>query len=247
MSVKADIIHQLKKELLQLQGLKSCGEFSVVQLPAAVNNSFPQRSFPTGAIHEFVSTTTEDFAATTGFVNTVLRWLMTHGGPCIWISANRKLFPPALKAFGIAPERVLFMDVQSQRDVLWATEETLKCEKLAAVVSELKDLNFIQSRKLQLAVESSRVTGFILRHQPKVQETTASVARWRISPLPAVPEGNLPGIGYPSWQVKLEKIRNGSVSSWQLVHDPEGLQLKRPATVTTTTTSPLAAQLRKIG
>lgn len=247
---KAEIIDQLKKELLQMQGIKSCGEFSVVELPAAVNRAFPEKTFPTGVVHEFVSQTNEDLAATKGFVNTILQCLMAHGGPVIWISCGRKLFPPALKAYGIVPERVLFIDVQTQRDVLWATEETLKCDKLAAVVSELKDLNFIQSRKLQLAVESSRVTGFILRHQSRMQETTASVARWRISPLPALPEGTLPGLGYASWEVSLEKIRNGSLGNWQLVRMPDGLLqqsgTEKTATTITTGTKPQQVGLRKI-
>lgn len=248
---KAEIIEQLKKELLQMQGIKCCGEFSVVELPATVNRVFPEKTFPTGVIHEFLSQTAEEFAATTGFVNTILQCLMVHGGPVIWISCGRQLFPPALKAYGMIPERVLFIDVQTQRDVLWATEETLKCDKLAAVVSELKDLNFIQSRKLQLAVESSRVTGFILRHQSRIQETTASVARWRISPLPALPEGKLPGLGYTSWKVNLEKIRNGSLGNWQLVRMPDGVLREQPgtekaATITTTVTKPLRTGLRKI-
>ncbi|GGH71294.1 protein ImuA [Filimonas zeae] len=232
MALKADIIAQLKKELLQLQGIKLSGEFSAVQLPPAINQAFPQHTFPTGAVHEFISHHPEDFAATIGFINTILQALMAHGGPCMWISSRRQTFPPGLAVFGIQPERIVFVDVQTQRDVLWATEECLKCEKLAAVVSDLKEVSFVQSRKMQLAVEASRVTGFILRHQPKLTETTASVARWRIKPLATPKDELIPGLGFASWQVTLEKIRNGVPGSWQVINDPDGIMLYNPQTIT---------------
>ena len=92
---------------------------------------------------------------------------MQPGGACIWISAARKIFPPGLKAFGIEPDRVIFVDLKREKDVLWATEEVLKCEGLAAVASEIRELSFTVSRRLQLAVEKSRVTGFILRDNPR--------------------------------------------------------------------------------
>ena len=37
--------------------------------------------------------------------------------------------------------------------MLWVIEEALKCEGLAAVIGEIKELSFTQSRRLQLAVE----------------------------------------------------------------------------------------------
>lgn len=39
-------------------------------------------------------------------------------------------------------------------------EEALKCGGLAAVVGEVQDISFTASRRLQLAVEQSGVTGF---------------------------------------------------------------------------------------
>lgn len=231
MALKAEIITQLKKELLQLQGMKVSGEFAAVQFPTPINQAFPQRTFPTGVIHEFISNQPEDFAATIGFVNTIVQALMAQGGPVIWISARRQTFAPGLAALGIQPERIVFVDVQTQRDVLWATEECLKCEKLAAVVSDVKDISFVQSRKLQLAVEASRVTGFLIRHQPALTETTATVARWRITPLATPKDQLVPGLGFPAWQVTLQKIRNGVPGSWQVINDPDGILLHTPTTI----------------
>jgi protein ImuA len=142
--------------------------------------------------------------------------LMKCGGACIWISTSRKLFPSSLKNFNVEPDRIIFIDVTREKDALWVMEEALKCEGLAAVVAEIKEITFAQSRRLQLAVESSKVTGFILRNDLHKPGTNTCVARWQISPLPSTVEDALPGIGFPCWQVDLLRVRNGNPGTWKL-------------------------------
>jgi len=84
------------------------------------------------------------------------------------------------------------------------------------VVGEIQEINFTASRRLQLVVEQSAVTGFILRHQPRNLNTNAFVSRWKISPVPSAPEDDLPGVGFPRWNVELQKIRNGKPGTWQV-------------------------------
>ncbi len=118
--------------------------------------------------------------------------------------------------FDVEPHRVIFIDLQREKDVLWAMEEALKCEGLAAVIAEVREISFSQSRRLQLAVESSRVTGFLLRNDARKLSTTTCVARWQVTPLPSELEDELPGVGFPRWQVDLLRVRNGSTGSWKL-------------------------------
>ena len=73
-----------------------------------------------------------------GFVSGVLASLMGTAGTIAWISAARTLFPPALKSFGLQPDRCIFIDLQKEKDVCWAMEEALKCSALSAVVGELR-------------------------------------------------------------------------------------------------------------
>ncbi|HEY8958704.1 Error-prone repair protein ImuA [Chitinophaga sp.] len=214
---KAAIIAGLQRDILLLQGFKQANSTSVDMGLGRITAAFPNETFPTGVIHEFVSTAAEHAAATAGFISGLLNTLMQGGGACIWISTCRTLFPPALKAFGIAPERIIFVDLEREKDILWAMEEALKCEGLAAVIGEVKEISFTASRRLQLAVEQSRVTGFILRRKAAaLNNTTACVARWRITPLASKPEGDMPGVGFPRWNVELLKIRNGKPGVWQI-------------------------------
>ena len=95
-------------------------------------------------------------------------------------------------------------------------EEALKCKGLSAVIGEMPELSFTTSRRLQLAVEQSQVTGFVLRDNPKNIHTTACVTRWKISSLPSqLPEG-MPGVGFPRWNVELIKVRNGYPANWEI-------------------------------
>jgi len=95
-------------------------------------------------------------------------------------------------------------------------EEALKCTGLTAVVCEVCELDFKQSRRLQLAVEQSRVTGFVLRNATTKLGSTACTARWRVKPLPSADLNGLPGLGFMRWQVELLKVRNGQTGSWIL-------------------------------
>jgi protein ImuA len=217
MPIKADIIAQLQKDILRLQGFRSAhSDFTPDVDLGPVKAAFPGAVFPTGAIHEFLCAAAENAAATAGFVSALAGNLMRLGGACIWISVSRTLYPPALKAFGIEPDKVIFIDVQRIKDALWAMEEALKCEGLAAVIAEIPEISFTQSRRLQLAVEQSKVTGFILRTSSRSVNTTACVARWKITPLPSELEEGMPGVGYPRWQVELLKVRNGRPGNWKI-------------------------------
>jgi len=220
---KKHIISKLQKDILQWQGFKP-GQATDAQRfgLGALEAAFPNGVFPTGAIHEFLTPTNETAAASGGFMSGLLGLLMHHEGICVWIGISRRVFPPALKAFGVEPDRVIFIDVKNEQEALWVTEEALKCEGLSAVVAELRELSFAQSRRLQLAVEKSRVTGFILRTDLQKLCTTTCVARWQIEPIPSYAETGMPGVGFPHWQVELLKVRNGNPGVFQFGWSPDG-------------------------
>lgn len=210
-------INRLKQDILRMQGFMppDAGGARRVGL-GPVEKAFPHAAFPPFGVHEFICRSREESAATSGFMGGLLAELMGDGGVCVWISTSRMLFPPSLRTFGVQPDHVVFVEVARERDVLWAAEEALKCSGLSAVVAELQDMDFVQSRRLQLAVEKSRVTGLVLRSSPRIVGATACAARWRVAPVPSLPEGGLPGVGFPRWEVELLKVRNGNPGCWQL-------------------------------
>lgn len=218
MQTKKEKFEQLRKDILCLQGLGISLDSEQPNVPLGpLLDHMPGRVFPTGVIHEFLSPTPAASAATIGFVTAIIHTLMQRSDkPCLWVSIHRTVFPPALKVFGIDPDRIVFIDVVREKEGLWVIEEALKCKALSAVVGEIKELDFTESRRLQLAVETSKVTGFIHRLNPRSIRPTACVARWQVLPIGSQTKDRLPGIGFPRWRIELLKIRNGRPACWQL-------------------------------
>jgi protein ImuA len=84
------------------------------------------------------------------------------------------------------------------------------------VVGEIREISLAESRRLQLAVEQSQVTGLLHRVKPRSKNTLASVSRWEIRSVPSQLEEGMPGVGYPRWNVKLLKVRNGEPGEWEV-------------------------------
>jgi protein ImuA len=227
-ALQPDIIHQLRQEILLRQGFRPLSAATVDMGLGPLAAAFPNGVFPTGAMHEMMSDGPEGVAASGAFAGALVGPLMARGGVCIWIGSGQRIFPPALIAFGVAPERVVFVDVRKEKEGLWVMEEALKCEGLAAVVGEIRDVSFLASRRFQLAVEQSRVTGFLLRDRPRNRQPIATVARWKITPLPggkglvaavaglSVGQATMPGVGFPRWSVELLRMRSGQPGKWEL-------------------------------
>jgi protein ImuA len=211
---KADIISALQQDILLLQGFKPSDAVVPEMHLGPIVSSFPNGVFPLGAVHEFLALKTEDTAVTTAFVAGLLSGLTQGQGIAVWISVKQSIFPPFLEKFGLHQDRVIFVSARNEKEVVGCMEEALKCAGVAAVVAETRDLDFVASRRLQLAVEHSRVTGFILRENPRKVNATACVSRWHISSLPSDQVDNLPGVGFPQWRVELSRVRNGQPGIW---------------------------------
>lgn len=216
MQAKADVLAQLQRDILSLQGFKPIQEADLAVAGLQhINQSFPNGVFPLAALHEFTCAAAEEVVASCAFIAGIFASLKQRGGTAIWVSTSTLIFPPALKAFGIEPHQILFLHLKKEKDVMWAMEEALRCNAVSAVMGEMADLSFTASRRLQLAIEKGGASCFVVRRNPK-NTTTTAVARWQIKPQTSRTEEGLPGVGYPRWQVNLLKVRNGRPGSWDI-------------------------------
>lgn len=226
---KANIIARLQKEILLLQGFKPCpADFKETDSLYFIASAFPHSGFPAGMIHEFFCYTEEEVTASSGFISGILSSLVKKGGISVWITSLQNIFPPALTLFGIDPDKIIFLNLKRDKEKLWAMEEAMKCDAVCCVVAEISELSFTESRRFQLATEQSKVTGFIVRRNPK-NISTACVARWKIKSIRSGEENNLPGVGFPRWNVELVKIRNGQPGKWQMEWKSGKIQLVQKA------------------
>ncbi len=212
--IQKTIIERLQRQILALEGFKPKADYSQQKIGLGiVEESFPNAVFPTGVIHEFLCGQPEQTASSIAFISGILAKLCTPKAIYVWIGKQHQFFPVGLKKFGIQPHQIIFINLTQQKDILWATEEALKCKSLSGVVAELDTINFAQSQRLQLTVEKSKVTGFILRTQAESVSATPCAARWQINALSSDNPNGLPGVGFPKWQVDVLKIRNGNPTS----------------------------------
>ena len=214
---KKNIIGNLRRDVMMMEHHKPLAiDHNHVDGLAEIAAAFPGGAFPAGGIHEFLTFSGAQFAATTGFLSGLLSVITRPGGSLLWISRVRTVFPPALRQFGIRPDKIIFVTPRTETEVLWSIEEALACKALAGVIGEVRELSFTHSRRLQLAVETSLVPGFILRSDERRLCPTASTTRWLIKPLASRVEDGMPGLGFPLWQVALQKVRNGRPGNWQV-------------------------------
>jgi hypothetical protein len=140
----------------------------------------------------------------------------------------------ALAQAGLAPDRVIYVEVGDDKAVLACFEEALRHRKLGAVVAEVARLSMADSRRLQLAAEGSGVIGLALRRwrrqaqAAEFEQPTAATTRWRVSALPSTPLP-VPGVGRARRRLELIRCRRGESADFEVeACDPQG-RLALPA------------------
>ena len=229
MNNKQEILKDLRKQILLLEGFKEPVLTQDTKL-GRINEAFPNGVFPFSALHEFFCFNQQELTSSSAFIAALLSSRFQKGASIVWISPTRKIFPPALKCFGIEPHQVLFLNIKKEKDISWAINEALTCSSLSAVIGEMPEMSITASRRFQLAIEDAGVGCFILRRNPKNLLTTA-VSRWHIQPLPTKTEDGLPGLGHPRWQVALLKVRNGKTGTWNIEWTSSGFRYSSNLTV----------------
>jgi|GEM_PF-3198156 len=126
-------------------------------------------------------------------------------------------YAPGLPAFGVAVERLLFLDCPGDSDTVWAAEEALRSKAAVAVVAELDRLEPLAARRLQLAAEAAGTAVLALRAGDAAGASGFAESRWRLQALPAAAGGG-GGSGRPvGWRAELLRCRGlGSRPVWYL-------------------------------
>ena len=225
---KSSVLSNLRARIAQVEGVSS----SHPALPfgiEAIDRHLPCGGISTGALHEVAgSLELADDAAATVFLAGILA---RSEGTIFWCMHWRDLFAPALHLAGLHPDRVVFVEAESDTNVLIAMEECLRHAGLGGVVGELRKMSLTASRRLQLAAEQSGVPAFVFRRNlaPEAQaDGTAAMTRWRVRAAPSEKLG-IPSLGRPRWSLSLERARGGEPKHWIVEGSDETGRLAIPA------------------
>lgn len=142
-------------------------------------------------------------------------------GQILWCVRDQDLFAPGLEAAGLSADRVIYVEAGDDQTALACFEEGLRHGGLGGVVAEIGRLTMPNSRRLQLAAESSGTPGIAIRRWRRQADAvdfgqpTAAMTRWRVSVLPSTPQA-APGIGPARWLVELIRCRAGESADFEV-------------------------------
>ena len=104
----------------------------------------------------------------------------------ILLDALGDFYPPAARQYGLAFDRLIVLRTRNTKDALWAVDQSLRCSAVAAVIAPLAQLDERDSRRLQLAAESSGGIGLILKPAARRVKSFA-VVQMLVESLPVHP------------------------------------------------------------
>jgi protein ImuA len=183
-------------------------------------SGLPGPGIACGALNEVVAAH-GDRPAAFGFLFTLTAAALTaQAGIAVFIAAERALaefgtpYAHGLAGLGLDVGRLILVAARTDKDALWAVEETLRSHARPAMVAGAIDggLDLTSSRRLNLAA-ARHATPLLLLRGPRAAGTSAAARRWRIAAAPAARD-RFGAFAQPRWTVALERCRNGHPGQW---------------------------------
>jgi protein ImuA len=104
--------------------------------------------------------------------------------PAILVEGSQPVYPVALTALGWNLASLVVVRTHSQRDALWACEESLRCKAVDVVWARVEQLTSLAFRRLQLAAEESGGVGFLVRSAAALKQPSWADVRLLVAPRP---------------------------------------------------------------
>lgn len=188
-----------------------------------LDRQLPGAGLLCSALHETLPATYGDTPAALGFsVALATLALEARRGPAVLVGARRCFrdfgspYGHGLHRLGLNVGRLIVVETPSDKDTLWAMEESLRAQtSLAMVIGAVAaDIDLTTSRRLTLAAAASGTPSLLMRGSA-AEGTSAAVTRWRLAAAPAARD-RFGAIGFPRWSVALERCRHGRPGRWLL-------------------------------
>jgi len=217
---------RLKAARAKIAAIEAGGRADSGSLPfgdLAIDGCLPGGGLPLGRWHEVGGAGMEaETAAAPAAFTALMAAPLARRGEVVWVLRRDDLWAPGLAGLGFPTERLIQVCARDEAEALSVMEDALATVGVAAVVGEADAADLTAGRRLQLACEKQRATGFLIRRRPyggpARREATGSAAatRWRIASAPSEPPAGEFGLGPPRFHAELERCRGGRTGAWLL-------------------------------
>jgi protein ImuA len=144
-----------------------------------------------------------------------------------WLRERGRPFGQGLAAWGLSPQRLIWIRAEREAEALWSMEEALKSGAVAAALGWLAAPSLVATRRLDFAARAGAAIGLILRAGPP-NDLSAARRRWRIMARSSA-EADFDPLAPGSVRLRAELVRrrDGPPAAWDLEQDDEtgGLRL----------------------
>ncbi len=202
------VVEKLRQQIDCLEETQS--RFSrTIPVADAIDDWLPYGGLPAGCVHEVKG---NNLASAIAFSAVPSSRLVADRGYILYVAPDRFLYPLGLLPYGVKLDRLLHISVRRSRDLAWAVMEALRCPQVSSVIAVLGGLDLTDSRRLQLAAETSGATGFLLGSAGSAPISSA-MTRWKIS---SIVSKSGQRFDQPLWGVDLLYCRGGRPGRWIL-------------------------------
>ena len=211
----------LRERVAKLEiGAAAAGPIHLPLVPE-VHSHLPGPGLASGVLHEVIAASHGDRPAAFGFLFALSALgLEARAGPAVFVATRRALsefgapYGHGLQQLGRDVGRLILIDAKTDKDALWAIEETLRSQAAPGLVAGVveKSLDLTSSRRLNLAA-AAHATPLALLRTAAGTTTSAAATRWRIAAAPAARD-RYGTFAEARWNVALERCRNGRPGHW---------------------------------
>ncbi|QDV87275.1 ImuA family protein [Planctomycetes bacterium TBK1r] len=174
---------------------------------------------PTGGLHpstltEWIAAHDSAAAGSLAMAAAANRLRQIPGRPLVIVDCSGTFYPPAAVSMGVPHQRMILLRPRSGADAIWAIDQSLRSGAAAAVWASLPmQVDDRDARRLQLAAESGRtpgllVRGFAARGKPSFAEVQFYVSQQRRELARSVTRRTR---DFEVISVTLDRVRGGAV------------------------------------
>jgi hypothetical protein len=187
MSDRHRTIQELTRKLQRLRSSPPPAQECAPPVSTAVSGL--DRLLPEGGLHpgmlvEWMAADSAGGAGTLAW-KAAAEWQQRNssdGKGYVVIDRRRRFYPPAVVPLGIDLERLLVVRPDSEREALWALEQSLRCPGVGIVIGRLEGVRAQDFRRLQLAAEAGGTIGLLLRSAREQTQPSWADVRLLVQP-----------------------------------------------------------------